>query len=131
MKAHWFGVLIATILLTPAYAHAQDVAGNVTYEKVGHFVYATTIYTIDHCSRTCANPFVTLSVKCPTGYVAVGGGYHSTARSPKIAKYPNALFNIWADEPTKDRTGWLLGAARSHDATQQVGMVVTCALATQ
>jgi hypothetical protein len=131
VKARLFVVLTATILATPVYASAQDVAGAVTYEKAGNFVYARQTFLVDRCPFGCHNEYVIITVSCPAGYVALGGGYRSTEDASMGRRFHNAPFNLWADEPTKDHAGWLLGLNRINGNSQQIGMVVTCGLASQ
>lgn len=130
MKARFFVILIAAILLAPAYASAQDAAGPVTYAKVGNFIYANETFRVRHCNFPCTNENVTVTVSCPAGYVALGGGFRSTEIGYR-QRLRSAPSNLWADEPTKDHTGWLVGLSRIVDSAQVIGVVVTCGLASQ
>jgi hypothetical protein len=132
MKARWFVILATFSLLTLANASAQDIApANVTYDKIGNFVWVTGTFLVE-CSGRCAKQLVMLTLQCPTGYVAIGGGYRNIyTDAHRIGKHLEAPYNVWADEPMKDRTGWLIGMEKDFGYRQEMRMTVTCAEAGQ
>lgn len=132
MKARSFAILVASILLASGSASAQDIAPttNATYETVGNFVYARQTFLVKICRAVC-HAYVTVTVRCPSGYVALGGGYRSSYVNYDRIKQHESPYNVWADEPTRDGTGWSIGIQRVGLDAQLVGVVVTCALATQ
>jgi hypothetical protein len=125
MKAHWFVILVSLMLLSPRYTSAQEVPpSNITYEKVGDFVYVTAAYILKACEGACRRRFIELTPSCPADYAVISGGFDSEVHTGLgLERYAPS---IYANEPTGDHTGWLLGFERVRYYPQHIKMTLVC-----
>lgn len=117
---------VLALLALPA--HGQEFAQRIVqsgerYEATGNFLWATKQFSF---TGTGSGPiFVTVTAKCPKGYVAVAGGYKWTDRASGAYAAP-----ITETRATDNHSGWTIGIAiPAGDGVQYQGeATATCAL---